>query len=183
MTDLDNIGDNIKTLRESRNLSLKDLAKRSGLSSSLISQIEHEKVSPSLSTLKKLLAAMDETIISLVQLNYKENAVKGLIKKEDRIKVVLARGLYYEVLSTTNNSYSMFISYLSPNSGIEEFFIHEGLESGLILEGRVELILDSISIIMEEGDSITHSSAVPHKWRNVGDKTAIGVWVVSPPSF
>lgn len=183
MTDLDNIGDKIRTLREARNLSVKILAEISGVSTSMISQIEHEKVSPSLSTLKKILDAMDETIISLVQLGNKQNSIKGLIKKEDRMKVIVSPGVHYEVLSTMNKTYSMFVSYLNPGSGTEDFFIHEGLESGLIIQGKVELTIGETKVIMENGDSITHSSTIPHKWRNIGDETVVGIWVVSPPSF
>ena len=133
--------------------------------------------------MKKILNAMDETIISLVQLGNRENTMKGFIRKKDRMKVIVAPGVHYEVLSTMNNSYSMFISYLNPGSGTEEFFIHEGLESGVILQGKVELIIGDTPLIMEEGDSITHSSTIPHKWRNIGNETVIGIWVVSPPSF
>lgn len=183
MTDLDNIGDKIRTLREARDLSVKDLAKKSEVSASMISQIEHEKVSPSLSTLKKILNAMNETIISLVQLGNKESAIKGLIKKKDRMKVIVSPGVHYEVLSTMNNKYSMFVSYLNPSSGTEDFFIHEGLESGLIIQGKVELTIGETKVVMEKGDSITHSSTIPHKWKNVGDETVVGIWVVSPPSF
>ncbi|WP_334103238.1 helix-turn-helix domain-containing protein [Mesotoga prima] len=183
MTDLDNIGEKLKSLREAHSINAKDLAEKAGVSTSMISQIEHGRVSPSLSTLKKILTAMDETIISLVQLDMRENTLKGLIKKDDRVKVIVAPGLYYEVLSTPNASYAMFLSYLSPGSGTEEFFIHEGLESGIIVQGKVELTVGDTVIIMEEGDSITHSSVVPHKWRNIGEDTVIGIWVVSPPSF
>lgn len=41
---------------------------------------------------------------------------------------------------------------------------------------------DPISQI-EQADSITYPSTVPHKWRNVGNIAAIGIWMVSPPSF
>ncbi|WP_367357021.1 helix-turn-helix domain-containing protein [Mesotoga sp.] len=183
MTELDNIGNKLRSLRQARKISIKKMADTSGVSSSLISQIEHGKVSPSLNTLKKILDAMGETVISLVQQNSSENTMKGLIKREDRMTVTVAPGLYYEVLSAPNKSYSMFISYLSPDAGTEDFFIHEGIESGIMLKGKIELQLGDSTLILEEGDSITHSSTIPHKWRNLGDEVAIGIWVVCPPSF
>ncbi len=183
MTELDNIGNKLRSLRQARKISIKEMADTSGVSSSLISQIEHGKVSPSLNTLKKILDAMGETVISLVQQNSSESPMKGFIKREDRMTVTVAPGLYYEVLSAPNKSYSMFISYLSPDAGTEDFFIHEGIESGIILKGKIELQLGDSTLILEEGDSITHSSTIPHKWKNLGNEVAIGIWVVCPPSF
>jgi transcriptional regulator with XRE-family HTH domain len=92
MNDFDHIGDKIRILREDKNYTVKELAEKSKVSSSLISQIEHEKVSPSLNTLKRILDALDETIISLVEMEKGFDKDKSLIKKKDRIKVIVAPG-------------------------------------------------------------------------------------------
>lgn len=183
-TELDNIGAKIRTLRQSKQMTVRELAKLADVTPGLISQIEHGRVSPSLSTLKKILSALGETIISLVEQDIGEQAVRGIIRKEERNRVYVSKGLTYELLSAKNRAYSMFISYLEPghDSG-ENLYSHEGIESGLVLKGSVEISLGDKSIVLKEGDSITYPSTIPHKWRNVGNVTAVGIWVVSPPSF
>lgn len=183
-SELDNIGEKIRSLRQSKKLTVRELAKLSGVTPGLISQIEHGKVSPSLNTLKAILSALGETIISLVEQDVGDQIIKGIVRKEERRKVIVSPGLTYELLSSKNNAYSMFISYLEPgaDSG-ESFYAHEGIESGIVIQGEVEITVGDKSIVLREGDSITYPSTIPHRWKNVGNVTAVGVWVVSPPSF
>ncbi|MEJ5228683.1 MAG: helix-turn-helix domain-containing protein [Pseudothermotoga sp.] len=182
--ELDNIGQKIRALRQAKNMTVRELAKLTGVTPGLISQIEHGRVSPSLGTLKKILAALGETIISLVKQDVGEQALKGVVRKDERRRVFVSSGLTYELLSAKNKAYSMFISYLEPghDSG-QNFYAHEGIESGIVIKGSVEISLGDKVIVLNEGDSITYPSTIPHKWRNVGKVTAVGVWVVSPPSF
>ncbi len=183
MNDFDHIGDRIKLLRESKNITVKDLAEKSDVSSSLISQIEHEKVSPSLNTLKRILNALGETIISLVEMEKEFDKNKSLIKEEDRIKVIVAPGCIYEVLSVKNNNFSLFVSRFEPGYEADDFFVHDGIEAGIILKGKIELTIGESKVLMEKGDSITHSSLIPHRWKVVGNEIVEAIWVVSPPSF
>ncbi|MFN3283945.1 MAG: helix-turn-helix domain-containing protein [Pseudothermotoga sp.] len=182
--ELDNIGGKIRSLRQSKQMTVRELAKLADVTPGLISQIEHGRVSPSLSTLKRILAALGETIISLVEQDIGEQALKGVVRKEERRRVFVSPGLTYELISSKNRAYSMFISYLEPgyDSG-ENFYSHEGIESGLVIQGSVEISLGDKSVVLNEGDSITYPSTIPHKWKNVGKVPAVGVWVVSPPSF
>lgn len=182
--ELDNIGEKIRALRQSKQITVRELARLVGVTPGLISQIEHGRVSPSLSTLKKILAALGETIISLVEQEVGEQALKGVVRKSERRKVIVRPGLTYELLSAKNKAYSMFISYLEPDcdSG-DSFYAHEGIESGIVIQGTIEITLGDKKVILNEGDSITYPSTVPHRWKNVGKATAVGIWVVSPPSF
>lgn len=182
--ELDNIGEKIRLLRRSKRMTVKELATLAGVTPGLISQIEHGKVSPSLSTLKKILSALGETIVSLVEQEVGEQILKGVVRKNERRKVLVCPGLSYELISAKNKVYSMFVVYLEPgcDSG-DSFYAHEGIESGIVIQGSVEITLGDRKIVLNEGDSITYPSTLPHKWKNVGEVTAVGIWVVSPPSF
>jgi transcriptional regulator with XRE-family HTH domain len=182
--ELDNIGQKIRALRQAKQMTVREIASLAGVTPGLISQIEHGRVSPSLSTLKRILSALGETIISLVEQEVGEQALKGVVRKNERRKVIVRPGLIYELISAKNKAYSMFISYLEPgcDSG-DSFYAHEGIESGIVIQGTVEITLGDKKIVLNEGDSITYPSTVPRRWKNVGKVTAIGVWVVSPPSY
>ena len=59
MPESSNIGPKIRTFRKERQLTIQDLAQKTGLSVSYISQVETEKVSPSIATLKKIGAVLE----------------------------------------------------------------------------------------------------------------------------
>lgn len=59
------IGENIRMLRKERNLTLKQMARRTNLSVSLISQIERAESSASISSLYKIASALDVSIREL----------------------------------------------------------------------------------------------------------------------
>jgi len=59
------IGDTIRTMRKERELTLKQMSRRTGLSISLLSQIERAESSPSISSLYKIAVALDSKIHDL----------------------------------------------------------------------------------------------------------------------
>jgi len=183
LNEIEELGQRLRKVRESKKITLRGLARTIGVTPSLLSQIENGKVSPSLSTLRKILDALGETLFSIFQDNEKiENMY--VIRKDERKKIIVSKALHYEVLTTKNDSITMFIVYLEPGEGSgEDFYVHKGIEAGLILQGRMEITIGDKVFVLEKGDSITYPSNVPHRWRNIGKEKAIGIWVVSPPSF
>jgi DNA-binding NtrC family response regulator len=59
------IGDTIRTMRKEKELTLKQMSRRTGLSISLLSQIERAESSPSISSLYKIAIALDSKIQDL----------------------------------------------------------------------------------------------------------------------
>jgi DNA-binding NtrC family response regulator len=59
------IGDTIRTIRKDKELTLKQMSRRTGLSISLLSQIERAESSPSISSLYKIAVALDTRIQEL----------------------------------------------------------------------------------------------------------------------
>lgn len=184
MSEFEELGKRIRNIRKSKGITLRDLAKMVDVTPSLLSQIENGKVSPSLSTLKKVLDSLGETLFSIFQDRREEKEAMFVVRKDKRKKVVVSESLHYEILTTKNDSFIMFLVYLEPGEGSgKDFYVHRGLEAGLILQGKMEITVGNKIFVLEEGDSITYPSDTPHKWRNIGEKRAIGIWTVSPPTF
>ena len=57
---------------------------------------------------------------------------------------------------------------------------HMGQEFGIIIKGRAKLIYEDREYILEEGDSVSYSAAVPHTVENIGDCELNAIWVLSP---
>ena len=188
----------IRKLRKEQGLTLKNLAVRSGLSSTYLSQIERGLSNPSIGTLKKIADAMNTNLVSLMgfdQIEGETRETEQQKKDESRVRVVKSDrrkmlvypgGLKKAFLLTPDLQRRMevLLTYEEPQQKVEEdWYQHEGEEFGLILEGRYEVTVEDQTYILEEGDTIYFQSQLPHKMRSIGEKTAKTVWVITPPSF
>ena len=88
-----NIGERLRELREARNISMRSLASRSGLSANALSMIERGKASPSVSTLYKLAEALGISITSFFGSDSERKQVVFL-KGDERTRVAFTRGVF-----------------------------------------------------------------------------------------
>jgi transcriptional regulator with XRE-family HTH domain len=88
-----NIGDRLRELREARNISMRALATKSGLSANALSMIERGKASPSVSTLYKLADALGVSITSFFGTDTQRRNVVFL-KADERTRISFGRGMF-----------------------------------------------------------------------------------------
>jgi transcriptional regulator with XRE-family HTH domain len=188
----------LKQLRKGQGYTLKNLAEKSGLSPTYLSQIERGMSNPSIGTLKKIADAMSITIVSLLGFEETDENEKELeenirkrqevfvIKKEKRKMLVYPGETRKAFLLTPDlrRKLEILLTYEEPQQeNDEDWYQHEGEEFGFILEGRYEVIVEGRTYVLEEGDSIYFPSRFPHRMRCIGEKTATTIWVITPPSF
>jgi transcriptional regulator with XRE-family HTH domain len=174
------LGKNIRKIRTARNLSMRDLAERVGVSASFISQVEQGKTSPSIATLKKIAVELGTTIGYLID---ELPPVEGPVTKgKNRKKIENAvPGVTIELLTTPDIHKTMepFYFTLSPGmTSTNRNSVHHGQEFVFVIEGQIEILLSGDKYLLEENDSIYFNSSIPHSFHNPGDKPARAVWVV-----
>ena len=180
------IGEKIKTLRKSKKLNIADLAKKSELSSGLISQIERNMVTPSIASLYKIAKALDTSVGSLLE---EEPSLdkNPIVKKGERKRLMASSNdAFYELLSPDLNNRKIEFLHITIKVGEQsynELVAHEGEECGLVLKGRLMVKMKDTEYILEEGDSIYFDSTIPHRYVNVGDEECVSVWAMTPASF
>ena len=168
-------GEKIKRVRESQGMTLKELAHHMDVSSSLLSQIENNKVSPSIDTLLNLVDILDIDPEYLFRDFRKKRKVR-IVHKEDRDNLSLGK-VKYELLTpplTEDEEYAVETLVLKIEPGGEkgsEQFGHPGREMGIILQGRAELLYGTDIYKLEKGDSLSFSSSVPHTLVNTERKS------------
>ena len=97
------------------------------------------------------------------------------------------KNVFYEQLSKTEDEWDEpgIEAYLLTIKGYNETgskdYGHKGKELGLILEGRGEFIIGNNRYILEEGDSISFSSSIPHVLKNIEEKDLKAIWIITPP--
>jgi transcriptional regulator with XRE-family HTH domain len=177
------IGQRIRTIRTLRCLSSSELARVAGVSRGLISQIELDRVNPSIDSLRRIASALDSPIAAF----FDEKPQSGVVVRAEERKTlhVPRSGLTYELLTPDLNRQIEFILIeLEPGQGgSRNQFGHPGEEAALILEGQVHVWLGEEEHVLETGDSISFNSGVPHRVANLAKKKAVLVSAITPPSF
>ncbi|WP_060207478.1 helix-turn-helix domain-containing protein [Sporosarcina koreensis] len=171
-------GQKIRKLRSEQNLSLKDLSDKSGVSVSMISQIERRNTDPTLTTLYKLCKGLDVSISTL--LGADEQALQ-LVRKNDRKSVNFPQShSKYELLTPINEgTIEMIMIHLEPGQVDQQLVEHSGEECGYVVKGEMTIVLGDAEYILYEGDSIRFKSTTPHRFFNHSKETAISVWAMT----
>ncbi|WP_243291584.1 XRE family transcriptional regulator [Bacillus sp. FJAT-47783] len=171
-------GAKIRMLRTAQKLSLKELAEKSGVSVSMISQIERKVTDPTLTTLYKLCKGLDVSISSL--LGNDEHSTH-IIRKDERKTLLFptSHSKYQLLTPITEGSIEMIMIHLEPGQEDQQLVEHTGEECGYMLKGNMTVILGDEEYILNEGDSIRFKSTVPHRFFNHSNETAISIWAMT----
>jgi transcriptional regulator with XRE-family HTH domain len=166
------VGNKLRTVRDERGLSQRELAQRAGVSTNAISLIERDENSPSVATLQSLATALN------VKMSYffddHEPTLVLHVKAKNR-PIISSKGVHIEGLDGKLNYQEMepFLISLKPNSGSgERQVVHTGHELVYCLSGSVEYLIDGRVYALEQGDFLLFEAHLPHLWRNVTDEDA-----------
>ena len=193
----DVLGDRLRASREAYGISLRELARRIGVSASLISQIETGKVHPSVSTLYSLAselgASVDELLFEDAPIVSKPSGdrwafltdhphMEPVQRGADRQVIELDSGVRWERLTTESVPGIDFLYLVyepggesSPKDGMQR---HTGREWGYVIEGTLNVTIGFDEHVLEAGDSVAFDSTVPHRFHNEGDKEVRAIWYV-----
>jgi len=177
-------GDKLRSIREKRKLTMREIAEQAGISESMVSQIERNKVSPAVDTLFKLADILDIEFEFLFADVRKERAVR-IVRVEDRSKMTMS-GVRYEQLAAAGldeeHGLEAWLIEIAPGAtrGDSEYG-HPGRELGIVLEGQLEFHLGNRIHVLESGDSLSFESSVPHQLVNRGTVPMKAYWIVTPP--
>lgn len=179
------MGGVLKTARLEKGMTLENLSSRCGYSKALISRIENDSVSPSISSLTKISQALNLKLYDI----FAEVDVDDplILKKGDREQYRVPSGKYeMEFLSTGSSRKKMQPLLLSLESGAETpggLITHKGEKFLLILSGSLEVVVGDEKHSLKAGDSIHFKSTIPHKIANRGKTKSVAVTVTYPPYF
>ena len=175
-----NIGERLRELREARNISMRMLATKSGLSANALSMIERGRASPSVSTLYKLAEALGISITTFFGSDAERKQVVFL-KSDERARVSFTRGIF-EGLGG-----EQFVGRVEPfmltlensaNSG-PRTMTHSGHEFVFCLRGELEYQVERQLYHLEAGDSLLFAAHLKHKWRNPGRTVTSAIIIIS----
>ncbi len=177
-------GDNIKKVREYKNLSRKDLAEAIGKDEKFLEEVEVKGLEPSVSDLLKIATVLDTDISALIY--GKEFREKGVVvtRADSRIKVDRRKSFDYENLAPYYSGRHMEPLLVDVYSGKPlEYSVHEGEEFHYVMEGTLKIIVGGKEHVLNQGDSVYFDSSLPHALTAVEDKAKILVAVYNSGSM
>ena len=161
------IGQKLKSLRISNNMTQEELAIRSDLTRGFISQLERNLSSPTIENLELILRALGTDLVGFFSsLNEQEKVV---YKKSERIPIYDSpKGVKEQLLMTKIEPKKIEPSILTikPGSSSEIEDSHEGFEFGYITKGKIEIHLDDLKYKASEGECFFFKSNKKHYIKN-----------------
>ncbi len=180
------LGKKLQNYRNMRKMTMKELGDKTGITPSMLSQIERDLVNPSINTLKVIAKALDVPLFMFFKED--EDETQNLVVRSNSRKTIgnVNNGdIRYDLLTpTTKGEIEFCMMYIPPkNFSSEHIESHKGEEVAYLIKGKVEIIVGTTSYLLEKGDSIRIPSLTEHRWINNSDEEVEVIFAITPPSF
>jgi transcriptional regulator with XRE-family HTH domain len=179
------VGARLRMVRDRFGLSQRELAKRAGVTNGTISLIEQNRVSPSISSLKKVLEGLPMTLAEFFTFDVEPQQQRAFYEAKElpnlgneQIQLLLV-GTAHE-----HRDIAILRELYEPGADTgPDMLLHEGQEGGVVIAGEIEVTVNNETRVLGPGDSYYFDSKLPHRFRNVGDSVCEIVSASSPPTF
>ncbi len=178
------VGTRLRSIRTSFGLSQRELARRAGVTNGLISLIEQNRVSPSISSLKKVLDGVPMSLAEFFTLDlaaapqafFGADELVELGNEELSLRLVAAQ--------RPGRQLSVLHERYAPGAATgEEMLAHRGEEAGVVIRGRIELTVSGATRVLGPGEAYYFASQLPHRFRNAGREPCEIISACTPPTF
>ena len=182
------LGAKLRRLRLRKKIGLTDLGKHTGLSASMLSQLENGKLIPTLPTLARIAMVFDVGLDHFFA-GRRRRPVFSIVRAGERIRFperadAAKPNFFFECLafSAQNKSLQAYLAEF-PKIGeesVREHF-HEGAEFLHVLEGSLAIRFAEEDHVLRAGDSAYFDGSEPHAYRGLSKKGAQAVIITTPP--
>jgi quercetin dioxygenase-like cupin family protein len=179
------LGSAIRNRRVKAGLRLNELAKRTDLSSSYLSQVERDRICPSIVALGRIAQGLETGVGAIFsEIDESARAACSVVRRDDRKTILFPNSAIRNELLVRNlqGALEVIWSKIPPGSRSPEFK-HDGEECGVILSGSLHYWVEGESYILNEGDAISYKSNVPHRYENRTNRIVETIWIITPPGF
>ena len=186
------IGDRLRAERQRQGMTVREIARRVGVSPSLVSQIERGKVNPSVSTLWSMVTVLGLPMNELFSESapspdataaVTDRADGGpLTMPGDRPVINLETGVRWERLTASGDALVEFLSVVYPPGAAscdeDSLVRHGGKEYGYVTSGRLGVRIGFDEYELGPGMAISFDASAPHRLWAIGDEPAEAIWIV-----
>ncbi|HEY1852982.1 MAG TPA: cupin domain-containing protein [Solirubrobacterales bacterium] len=190
------IGARLTELRSQHRYSIRRLAREADVSASLVSDVEKGKVEPSISTLKRLAAALGTTLAyffsgpaqqsgRIVRAGERDVLGEGAeLQSQAARSAIETSGVRFEIASPADaTTIEAIYGRYEAGASLGDAITHEGEEWGMVLKGRLKVWVGEEIYFLDPGDAIGFHSTIPHRLENVSEDPLEYIWINTPKSF
>ena len=168
------VSKNIKQARQEKDLSLDELARLSGVSKSMLAQIERGSGNPSLTTLWKIADGMKVPFSRLIT---RPQAPYDVVRLSELDPILGDEGKlknYVLFPDDDNQRFSIYYMEVEPGYGwTAEPHVRETIESITIFSGELELCIGENTFRLKKGESIRFKADLLHSYRNISKEILV----------
>ncbi len=188
---LDGIGHRLREERVRAGISQRELARRLGLSPSLISQLEGGQSRPSVGTLYSIVTELGLSLDQVIRGADADadgagasatNVRSPVVHPGERVAIDLDSGVRWEELAAEREEGIDFLEAIYEVGGAstpdESLMRHHGREYGYVVSGTLGIQIGFQEYVLGPGDSIAFDSTIPHRLFNRGDVPVHAIWFV-----
>jgi transcriptional regulator with XRE-family HTH domain len=178
------IGARLRSMREAKRYTQRDLAKRTGISNGTISMIEQNKVSPSIAVIKKLLHGLSMSLAEFFDDG--ENVSEQIFFTHAELTELVSGDITLKQVGRNLPNRSLQLMYDTYKPGAdsgEAMLAHDGEEGGFIVRGYLEVTVRGETRVLGPGDAYRFDSRLPHRFRNIGTEDCVIISAATPPTF
>jgi transcriptional regulator with XRE-family HTH domain len=178
------VGARLRAIRQMHGLSQRELARRAGVTNGLISLVEMNRVSPSVSSLKKLLDGIPMSLAEFFTGDFNQRT--PAFYAADELVEIGTAAVSLRLVAATRSGRQMTLLHerYEPGAGTgEEMLAHKGEEGGVVVRGRIEVTVGNETRVLGPGEAYYFASNLPHRFRNPGREVCEIVSSSTPPSF
>ncbi len=179
------LGARLRELRRRRDLGLRELAARSGVSHSAISLIERDRMSPTVDTLGAILDALGATLSGFFIELQPGAPYTPFYRASELSEIGNADAISYRIVGMNHPDRQLLMLHETYAVGADtgEPIAHPAQEAGVVTRGAVELTVAGQTRILRPGDAYYFDSRLPHRFRNAAQEPSEIVSAVAPPSY
>ena len=178
------LGEKLRVKRTQRNLSLRQLAEQTDLTPSFLSQVERNLASPSITSLRRISAALGVPIFYFL---LEDEAGKQVVRRDERKTLNFPESLLtFELLSPgLSHKMEVIMARLQPgHATCDRQLSHAGEECVVVLEGAMDIQIADENHHLAAGDSIYYLSSLPHRIVSTDkEKDLVFLSAITPPNF
>lgn len=178
------IGARLRAVRTLYGLSQRELAKRAGVTNGAISLIEQNRVSPSVSSLKKVLDGVPMSLADFFTLDLQQHP--QVFYGREEFMDIGDHAVSLRLLAAKRPGRDMSIMHERYAPGADtgaDMLSHPGEEGGVVVSGEVEVTVAGQVRVLGPGDGYYFASALPHRFRNLGEVTCEVISACTPPTL
>jgi transcriptional regulator with XRE-family HTH domain len=178
------VGTHLRAVRTMYGLSQRELAKRAGVTNGMISLIEQNRVSPSVSSLKKILDGIPMSLAEFFTLDL--TATPQIFFAGEELTDIGDRDVSLRLVAAKRPNRAMAIMREVYAPGADtgaDMLSHAGEEGGIVVRGRIEVTVGGQSRILGPGDAYYFTSTIPHRFRNAGNDVTETISAATPPTL